>query len=512
MRQQKWRLGWLLGGRLGGLVGLLLTGCAVAPPVTTPTTPDLSAVVIEDAPAALADTRAATSTEPRRLVNGACHFQLQGDQNVVLVCLRNGVRVAVWATHTAKPKDPDPPPPPPIGGDVFLQGRAFADDTGAQIALGASYFSALHRERVDRAGLRANLRWLSTHGVTYVRILSMVGSQPFWAGRVIDPTRPGYFTTLVDLIADALAAGIRLQVVLFADADDMMPRQSDRLAWVDTMAAFLELHRPAVQFVEIANESDLNGVTNADLAELTRRWEAISTIPVAPSSVGGSNDPETALEHLYATEDLCADLLTPHFQRGAREDGYRHWRQPWEVHDYDGTCTTVYVNNEPQRDTNAGRIAVGMANTLIAGGAGFTWHTDAGVRGRRDFAEEPNGTAVLAALTFVRDTLPATTANGEYCNHHHDCHPYEDFDQIWPETGGTGVVRAYSNRVGGVTSVALTGLKGQYAMVAKWDMTIEVLSLCTQRRTATVMLDAGDFRAFLPTGGCRDFIHRVTRR
>lgn len=527
------------------LLLLSLTACSTAPPLLLPGPVDLDAIVVDQRVVTSAATSLAAGVDVPgyRLMarNELSIAQLQGDGHFVILFKLNTACVAtspnprdcapditgtwlpVWATGVRFPRPdcpdpndprctPEPPPPPPLGGDVFLQDHAFADDHGPFLALGSSYFSALHRERTDRPGLQGELTWLADRGVRYVRILSMVGNLPFWAGRIIDPTRPGYFATFDDLIVDASAVGIRLQVVLFADAQTMMPRQVDRLIWVNTMASYLELHRPVVQFVEIANESQINGVNDADLAELTRRWASLSTIPVAPSSTTGEHDPELALETLFNEQTLTVDLLTPHFQRNDWEENYRHWRQPWEVHDYSAPNTTAFTNNEPQRDTVASRVAVGFANTIISAGAGFVWHTDAGVRGWRDFSAMPNAEAVLAALDFVQDFLPATLPNGEYCNHHWTCHPYEDLDQIWTDNStGLGVVRAYSSQTGGITYVALTGMKGRYAMAAKQPMRIEVFSLCTQRQAgAAITLTTDQAHTFRPVAGCRDYLHRVT--
>ncbi len=412
-------------------------------------------------------------------------------------------------------------PPRSTGGPVRIDGHAFADAGGPFKGFGASYFSALHRERVDRAGLIANLAWLSGRDVNYIRVLSMVGAQPYWQGRVIDPQWPGYFGTFADLLVDARNAGppdhngLRVQVVLFADAQVMMPAQSDRIAWVDTMAAFLETHRDTVQFVEIANESQLNGISDADLAVLTRRWEVVSQIPVAPSSPDGSGNPEAALGQLFRQQFLTADLLTPHFQRDSREEGYRHWRQPWEVQFYDEPTTTAYVSNEPmgpgRGDTNPSRLAIGMATTFVARGAGWTLHTDAGVQGHHDFWAEPGIEPVMQALRFVMVLLPDNIGNGTLCGHAWSCHPYEDLDQIWPDHGGTGVVRAYASEVGGRTYVAVMGMRDHYDVRAKWPMTVEVFDLCARQRAEIVTLSAGQGHTFRVTP-CRDFIHRITRR
>lgn len=433
----------------------------------------------------------------------------------------------VW-TPCAVPDVTAPPtevPPPSAQGRVRLNNRAFADDDGPFLGFGATYMSALHRERVDRRGLRANLGWLADRGVNYIRILSMVGAQPYWQGRVIDPRRAGYFNTFTDLIADARNAGtavegqsppgLRLQVVLFADAQVMMPAQAGRLAWVDRVATFLEPYRDTIQFVEIANESQLNGIEDHELAALTRRWKERSKILVAPSSPNGSANAEEGIEQLFREQTLTVDLLTPHFQRNNWEEGYRHWRQPWEVQFYNEPETTVFVSNEPmgpgKGDNNPSRLAIGMATTFIARGAGWVLHTEPGVRGRYDFWKEPGIEPVMSALRYVVAVLPANLPNGRPCSHHWACHPYGNLDQIWPDHDGTGVSRVYASEVDGVFYAAVMAMRERYDIRAEWPMTIEVFDLCTQQRTAIVHLNEGQRHTFRVTP-CRDFIHRVARR
>ena len=70
--------------------------------------------------------------------------------------------------------------------------------------------------------------------------------------------------------------------------------------------------------------------------------------------------------------------------------------------------------------------------------------------------------------------LPGNIANGRNCNHHWDCHPYEDLQQIWPEGGGSGVVRAFANELDGVWHVMVVGMRERYEVAAKWPMGVEV--------------------------------------
>ena len=410
--------------------------------------------------------------------------------------------------------EPEPEPIPRPAGFVRLEGNAFADDDGPYNAIGASLMWGMWAAKHDPDKLTATLDYLAPF-VDYVRVLSMVGSLPYWEGRVIDPRWPDYGAVLHTLLDACAARGLRVQVVLFADAQVMMPDHADRRAWVRQMAIWLETQRAAVQFVEIANESNFNDVDDDDLRELTILWDSISDIPVAPSSPDGGNA-EESINRLFDGRLVGADLLTPHFDRRTDtvETVYRPHRQPWEVQFYNHPLP--FVNNEPigpgssgETEADPARLAIGLANTFIAGGAGYVIHGSAGVRGLEDFwtVVTPD---ILTALKATADLLPAGIQNAERCNHHWACHPYDTDDQIWPDTNGSGVVRAFAVNLGAHSYVAVMGLRESYTVTAKWDMGIEVFDVGTGARIQTLDLNAGEEWTFDET--TRDFLHRLTRR
>lgn len=412
--------------------------------------------------------------------------------------------------------EPETAPIPRPSGNVRLEGRAFADDDGVFNAWGVTLMWGMWAAKHDPPMLAATLDWLSGWGVDYVRVLSMVGSSPYWDGRVIDPRWDDYGDVLNVLLDACADRGMRAEVTLFADAQVMMPSHADRRAWVEVMAERLEAKRSAVQFVEIANESNLNGVEDDDLRELTSLWNGISDIPVAPSSPDGAGA-EVAINRLFEGGEFGADLLTPHFDRriDTIEGAYRPQRQPWEVQFYDHVLP--FVNNEPigpgssgQTESDPARLAIGLASTFIAGGAGYVLHTDAGVRGFSDYwnvATDP----IMTALRATMHLLPDGIANAERCNHHWPCHPYATDEQIWPDTHETGVVRAFAANVGNMSYVAVMGMRDSYKVRAKWPMSVEVFDVRTGERMEVVELAEGQDWTFRENG-TRDYLHRITRR
>ncbi len=253
------------------------------------------------------------------------------------------------------------------------------------------------------------------------------------------------------------------------------------------------------------------------LRELTLLWDGLSDIPVAPSSPDGGNA-EESINRLFDGRLVGADLLTPHFDRriDTVETHYRPQRQPWEVQFYDRVLP--FTNNEPigpgssgEVENDAARLGIGLATTFIAGGAGYVLHSGVGVRGLSDYW---NGIPeeVMLSLQAMMNLLPDGIANAQRCNHHWPCHPYETDDQIWPDTDGPGVVRAFAANYNGTSYVAVMGMRESYTIVAKWSMSVEVFSALTGERLETVDLSAGQEWMFTPHGALRDFVHRVSPR
>ena len=223
---------------------------------------------------------------------------------------------------------------------------------------------------------------------------------------------------------------------------------------------------------------------------------------------------------MFRDHDLAADLLTPHFDRLQAEDGYRPHRQPWEVQFYDFVNSHAFVNNEPigcgstgGTDCDPARLAMGAANTFLSRGAGSLLHTRAGVRGDYPFWEELNAEAIMTALRGVMALLPETIANGVPCRHHWDCHPFVTEDEIWPDTGGDGVVRAFASEVDGLHYVAALGIRGGYPVEARYAMTVEVFDARdASQRLGIVQLHEGQPWTFRQDDQVRDYLLRISPR
>lgn len=290
------------------------------------------------------------------------------------------------------------------GGPVRLDAGRFADAQGPWFALGTTMFWALWGEKHDPERLEKNLAFAAREGIEYIRILSMVGSES-WADRVIDPRWPDYWQVVDRLAARTTRLGLRIQVTVFADAQVMMPDAGDRERWVDAWAARVSKTPDRFLFVEVANEYWQNGLASPrDVAALGVRFKAAAPVLVAPSA------PQclSCLDEWRALmADGALDLATPHF---GRDRDAPVGRIPAGV-------ARGFVNNEPigpqssvESDEDPERLASAARETWRNGGAGYTLHTGAGIRGGGRFDRARGRSANLFDVPAITRILAAIRA------------------------------------------------------------------------------------------------------
>ena len=405
------------------------------------------------------------------------------------------------------PPTPPPPVPPQVHGPVRADRHVLRDNDGPFLGLGATCMWCVWGYEHDRQRLEANLRYLAAHDIGYVRILAMVGAQPYWQGRVIQPDPQ----TIDDFAAFAFALGLRTQVTLFADAQVVMPSSSARERFVDDVAGIMNRHPERFVIAELANEAWQNGFGGssglAELRDLTRRLDARTAVLVAASAPDGQ-ECET-WQDVYA--GLGAQVGTYHLDRDATKiDGkWRHVRQPWEIQFCDG-LPEVSSSNEPigpessvAADDDPARLVSAAVTSYISGLGAYVYHPNEGIRGDRDYWETRNGERILDGLQAMLAYLPADLPNWTSHNHHWATHPFSPSldDQIWPDGAGHGVVRAYAATQGSRFVVNLIGIRGYVDVVPRQSMTFTVRRADDGTVIATVTLGAGQsYRIVEPPG------------
>jgi hypothetical protein len=367
-----------------------------------------------------------------------------------------------------------------------LESKMFADDNGVYPAIGATFMYAVRSAEVDEARLIRNLDWLSQNGCNYIRILLMVGTPPYWPFDI----KPRSWDAYHRVMELAWERRMRTQPVIFADGEHSMPSGADREKFVGEVAQFCNDRREMVQFIEVANESEWNGVS---MDELTRYCEILSRstdIPFAASSPTGSNDPEAGLEKLYEEHGCRSPIATPHFDRKTWEDGYRIIRQPWH-YQYTGHHSympRVFVNNEPAGfGPHSGGVSIpehfgmGALYTFLSGGAAYCFHSIHGVKGldranqnEFDFCDIPRGNEMWESIRSLMANVPTNIANGNAANHHWSSpqHPLEPTlnEQIWPDGPDRGLVRAFAQGFGPEWYVGLLGIRGSIEFAPNRDV------------------------------------------
>jgi len=394
---------------------------------------------------------------------------------------------------------------PTRSGPVHLEGRALADDGGAWNAFGASLFWALWAEAHAPDKLDANLATLATAGVDAVRILGMVGRQPTWVDRVIDPADPAYWPTVEALFDRLRQHGLRAQVTLFADAQVMMPSLAARQTYADRWREFATPHAGQITFLEVANEAWQNGFEDLDTVRALGARLARGPILVTLSAPPGAE----ATCALYAGS--AADLVTLHHDRDVRRAPgvWRPHLQPWTYPtafdtDCPGELPDAVANNEPigpgssiESDEDPGRLALGLATTYLSGHAVYTLHAGPGIQGGNGWAAERGRVAdygdldpaMLDALGKTHRRLPPGLAGWDRQDPASAGQPWTGLEQA---ISGEALAGAPTATRDGNLVAALAGIAREFTLVATRDLSIRTYDPATGEAVESRELRAGD--------------------
>jgi len=355
-------------------------------------------------------------------------------------------------------------------GRVRVSGHMLADDAGEFPALGASLFWAAWAYKHDRPRLDSHLKLLADHHFDYIRVLGVVGRQPYWAGREVDWRWPDYKEVIAGLTDYAYDRyGLRVEWTIFGDADQVIPDRADRARLVD---AFLEMTRGRehkIIHLEVANESWQNGFGGpegiAQIREIAVSLASRTDIPVA---ISDSQGPKCS-DHQALYKDVPVEIMTEHFSRDVSGPLGR-WEPviaPWLNHECAG-LPPVISSNEPigpgssvESETDAIRIVAAAVSAYMSGSGLYVFHTDAGVWGREAMADAAGVPQALAGLSAMKTYLPADIPNWQH----------ERFDKadagihpLVPFAGDARGALATDQSKDGARQV-LTSIKGEHFVV-----------------------------------------------
>jgi hypothetical protein len=343
-------------------------------------------------------------------------------------------------------------------GLVRLAGRAFLDDDGPYLAVGASLFWALWGYQNDRPRLEQHLDYFAARGVDYIRVFGIIG--PRWSDRIIDPNNRTWDGDLAGLLDLAFSRGLRVELTIWQDTD-LTP---DRMAIIDRVAAVVAPRPQTIQYFEICNEG------YADTSRFPSGWPGeaqvlanalwAKTPHVVAVTSPGAMDP-AAIATWYG--QTSANLLTPHLPREDTGGGligeWRYVRQTWDPWLASNLAWTNDEGKGPQSsladDDDPLRLTMYAGLTWLCGGAGFVLHTGAGVgggdqaslaRGRvANLWEVANIEQTLPGIETVRRLLPSDLPNWSRHNANRNFPGYPfDIDRLVPLIEGQQLVRAFA--------------------------------------------------------------------
>src|SRR5688572_136132 len=199
-------------------------------------------------------------------------------------------------------------------GIVRLTGRAFADDAGPYLGLGATLFWAGWGFQHDRARLEERILAALAGRVDYIRVLGSVGaSNDSWHDRLLDPRDPAYdaaITGLTDLAYDKY--GLRVEWTIFGGTA-ATPTPAAREALVRRFASLMRGREHKIQHYEIANEGWHTGFSGPEgVGELRRLAQILRDL--TPNIVALTS-PQRADQIAAMYEGSAANLVTMHVDR-----------------------------------------------------------------------------------------------------------------------------------------------------------------------------------------------------
>lgn len=373
-----------------------------------------------------------------------------------------------------------------------------------QPVLAASLFRAAWGYRHDRAWLESQLEWLRAHHFDAIRALGVVGNPAapdYWDGREIDWRWPDYdevIAGLTDLAYDRY--GLKVQWTIFADAQDNIPRESDRAALVERFLKMSRGRERKILAFEVANEFWKNGFDGAEgirqLAAYSRKLHQATTIPVAASSH------RDELCSLYSSG--AVDFSTIHFDRGAPNAGWAPLTEPWTIARRAGrfaSCTMPEQasNNEPAGPGAAAsapmmplQIVMSAVNTYLSQIPLYVFHSGPGIR---DDESAPNGlrparfeqlsdaAQVFDGLAAVQRYIPRDVLTWR---------PLAPTDEEFPFTikGNAGVTLAVEQR--GRVLIAVSGIRDAMELVARAGIQLRRIDPLTGETAEEQSLKTGD--------------------
>lgn len=333
-------------------------------------------------------------------------------------------------------------PLPPIHGRVRVVSGRFVTDDGPWGWHGLSEFDLVHRVRTgDVADVTRRLDRAATNRRSVVRVFAM-------ARNLFDlsPSQAGYDAALERVLSLAAERGIRVELVVFPDAQLVMSAEGDRRAFLERLARRYQAD-PRIIW-QIANEPQFNGWSGATDAKLLSLAELLKSVLGHADFIVGDpadgDDVDASAETAEQAKTLArySNIAALHSSRkgGAAPDGerLRRWVDHLEGY-YDviaearkANGNLACVHDEPmgaasvrqvplptgktyEREPNP-VVHLAAAATAAMIGCGYTYHyistQNDGVPGLDLIAQTVTRWPVDASWSYRNDTWSGSATHG----------------------------------------------------------------------------------------------------
>jgi hypothetical protein len=359
------------------------------------------------------------------------------------------------------------------------------NDAGFVTYQGISEFDAIHLARTGQRGeVVRRFRRAARAGRNAVRVLGMAKFLFELA-----PSMPGYLDALDFVLELAASLGLYVELVVFADAQEVMPDAGDRVRWLEQLAT---RYRADVRiFWQVANEPFKNGWHDADDEALLGLADVLAGIlGHRDFSIGDpqDGDDEAATARMLAAFEAIgrrSNVLVLHASR-KEESGRVRWvehlkgfrdvvdvtsgkvgRELYGIHD---EPMGAAAERAPGKRDNRGAAFVAAASTCAVLGLGYTYHY---------IAQQSDATPGLDAAAVAR--LIPGSPDFEYVNANLDgswVGKVDGYEKIRPcDNGregyavGVGFTRGRLNVVDGWRATQLLDLESDGVVVTVWKGT-----------------------------------------
>jgi hypothetical protein len=313
------------------------------------------------------------------------------------------------------------PPPAPVLGPLSVRDGRLWDGTRYFGWRGVSEFDAIHAVLTGRrSDLQRRFDRAAANGCNGIRVLMMARNL-----FQLDPGQAGYWPAVDVAVQDAHQRGLYVELVLFADAQAVMPNPAARIEFAAEFAAWAN-GRPGL-LPQYANEAAFNGWSGATdplLFDIVGRTTLTMPFSISdPSDYVADTDTGEPLRGEFVALSRRSPILVLHAERKAPDTRWAGWVD--HLKGFDEVCPRdslrYRIHDEPmgaaadwqpgRRDNrpDAHRAAALVCAVL---GIGYTYHY---ISAQSDATPGLDGQKIAAQIPQTPDFQFKNAGTGGAC-------------------------------------------------------------------------------------------------